>query len=96
MVRRGPASVCTRKSRSKRFSRIALTGSALRRACRMMMIRLGRSADTVTVRYHRPRPPFREYGAVLPRAPAAARLPFSGWFRGAREQAMPGVICWTC
>ncbi len=26
MVRRGPASVCTRKSRSKRFSRIALTG----------------------------------------------------------------------
>src|ERR1700733_15373414 len=44
MVRREPASVCTRKSRSKRFSRIALTGSALRRACRMIMIRTGRSA----------------------------------------------------
>jgi D-arabinose 5-phosphate isomerase GutQ len=52
MVRREPASVCTRKSRSKRFSRIALTGSALRRACRMIMIRTGRSAAGMMRRDH--------------------------------------------
>jgi hypothetical protein len=37
MVRRGPASVYRRKSSSKRLSRIALTGSAPRRACRIMI-----------------------------------------------------------
>jgi len=54
MVRRRPASVFGRKSRSKQVSRIALTGSAPRRACRMMIRLCGYpvlpSADAATVR----------------------------------------------
>jgi hypothetical protein len=45
MVRRGPASVYRRKSRSKLMPRIALTDSALRCACRMVIRLFGRSTE---------------------------------------------------
>jgi hypothetical protein len=50
MGRRGPASVLARKSSSKRIVEDRLTGSALRRACRMMLRLFGMNTNAMARR----------------------------------------------
>ena len=83
MVRRGPASVYRRKSRSKSFSRIALTGPALRRACRMMIRRFGQSVGRSW--FVIPSARFSRCGTDLFRVAWTALKVFRGWRCGVRE-----------
>ena len=89
MVRRGPASVYRLGSRSRLTPRIALTGSALRHACRMMIRLFSQSTE----RWYAIIPsgcvrPTRHW--LVGDRPTRRPLPFSGRRWGARPTAAVG------